>query len=60
MPVPSLAIKLLFGEVSELILSGRKALPKKLLELGYTFGYADVKEALSDAVTQNKGHDPLF
>jgi uncharacterized protein (TIGR01777 family) len=48
MPVPAFAIKLLFGEVSELILSGRKALPKKLLESGYKFRFTDVKKTLSE------------
>jgi uncharacterized protein len=58
MPVPAFALKLLFGEVSELILSGRRALPKKLLELGYRFRYSDVKEALAEELSrhkQNKG-----
>lgn len=47
MPVPAFALKILFGEVSELILSGRKALPDKLIKLGYKFQFTNVKEALA-------------
>ena len=50
MPVPWFALKILFGEVSELILSGRKALPKKLLESGYKFRHADITETLKDVL----------
>jgi hypothetical protein len=43
---PAFLMKILFGEMSELILTGRKALPKKLIDAGYTFQYADASEAL--------------
>lgn len=47
MPVPAFALKILFGEVSELLLSGRKALPDKLMKLGYKFQFTNLKEALA-------------
>ncbi len=44
--VPSTIIKLRMGEVSELILRGKKIIPKKAIELGYTFKHPDLEEAL--------------
>ncbi|HLF17511.1 MAG TPA: TIGR01777 family oxidoreductase [Candidatus Omnitrophota bacterium] len=46
-PVPTLAIKALYGEMGEtLLLSGAKILPKKLLDSGYMFRYPNIEEAL--------------
>lgn len=46
-PMPEWSVKLLFGEMGkELLLSGAKVEPKKLLESGYPFLYPDLKDAL--------------
>jgi uncharacterized protein (TIGR01777 family) len=46
-PMPEWSVKLLFGEMGEeLLLSGAKVEPKKLMESGYPFLYFDVKSAL--------------
>ena len=45
-PAPALLLKLVFGEMSELVLSGRKAIPKKLLDSGFEFHFTKVSEAL--------------
>jgi uncharacterized protein (TIGR01777 family) len=48
LPVPALAIKILFGEMGkELLLSGANVIPKRLLESGYVFRYPDLETALS-------------
>ena len=44
---PAFVLKLLFGEISTLILSGRKALPGKLSKAGFIFKYPDVYDSLS-------------
>lgn len=44
-PVPAFAVKIIAGELAELILSGRKALPKKIIGLGYKFKYENAAEA---------------
>ena len=44
--VPSFVLKILFGEISGLILSGRKAIPQGLLKAGYKFKYPDLNETL--------------
>jgi len=43
--IPSFAVKIIAGEIAELILSGRKAMPKKIMELGYKFKYENAYEA---------------
>ncbi len=45
-PVPAFVLKLLLGEMSELLLTGQKAVPQKALEKGYRFKYPDVEGAL--------------
>jgi uncharacterized protein (TIGR01777 family) len=48
LPVPGFVLRLLLGEMaSELILSGQRALPKRLLESGFQFQYPEVESALS-------------
>ena len=46
-PLPSFAVKLLFGEMGDrLLLQGQNVVPNRLLESGYGFEYSDLKEAL--------------
>jgi uncharacterized protein (TIGR01777 family) len=46
--VPGFVLRLFLGEMAdELILSGQKAMPKRLLESGYEFTYVDAECALS-------------
>jgi uncharacterized protein (TIGR01777 family) len=44
-PVPGFAVKIIAGGISELILTGRKALPKKIMNFGYKFKYVNAFEA---------------
>lgn len=48
LPVPSIALKTLLGEMSTLVIDGQKVLPTKLLETGYTFQYPYLKPALKN------------
>jgi uncharacterized protein (TIGR01777 family) len=49
MPVPGLALKLMLGEMAgALLLSGQRALPVRATELGFSFRFANVGEALAD------------
>ena len=50
MPVPALAVKLLYGEMSSIVTTGKRVLPKRLTELGYEFRYTDVEAALEAAL----------
>ena len=50
-PMPAAAIKLLMGQMGEeLLLAGKKILPKKIQDAGYPFLYEDLEEALADVV----------
>jgi NAD dependent epimerase/dehydratase family enzyme len=43
-------MKILFGEMSELVLTGRKALPKKLQHFGYEFQFPGALDALRTVI----------
>jgi uncharacterized protein len=49
-PVPELALRVLYGEMAEIITSGRRAIPKRALELGYAYEHPDLDEALRSAL----------
>ncbi|PWK14906.1 TIGR01777 family oxidoreductase [Tumebacillus permanentifrigoris] len=46
LPVPAFMMKLLFGELSVLLLQGQKVLPQKLLDHGFQFRYPTLEPAL--------------
>ena len=54
LPVPAFGLKLLFGEMAQILLEGQRALPKKLLFTGYEFKYPDLSSALEDVIGQRK------
>jgi uncharacterized protein len=49
-PVPALALKLAFGEMSEVLLGSQRVLPKAAEASGYRFQFTDVGTALADAL----------
>ena len=48
MPVPSLALRLIFGEMADMLLSGQRAIPSRLLAAGYVFRFPELRPALLD------------
>ena len=46
MPVPSFVLRMLFGEMSGIILQGRHIIPARLLEAGFPFKYPTLRGAL--------------
>lgn len=50
LPTPGFALKLILGEMSNLILKGQNVLPEKALNLGYQFHFPTLEEALEDIV----------
>jgi hypothetical protein len=50
LPVPGFAVSLLYGEMSELVTQGQRAVPARLLELGHGFEYTDLQTALRDVL----------
>ena len=49
-PIPSFGLRLLMGEVSDVLVNGQRVLPKKSLELGYKFQFPHIDEALRDVL----------
>ena len=49
-PVPGFALRLLFGEVASTLLQGQRAVPARLLALGYRFRFPDFAHALRNVV----------
>jgi uncharacterized protein (TIGR01777 family) len=50
LPVPAPALKLLYGEMSVIVLTGQRLVPGKLGGLGYEFRHPEVEEALRDVL----------
>jgi uncharacterized protein (TIGR01777 family) len=46
LPVPPLALRLLYGEMATLLTSGARVVPAKALIHGYTFRFPDLQQAL--------------
>jgi NAD dependent epimerase/dehydratase family enzyme len=49
-PIPAFAMRLLLGEVAVVVLTGQRAVPSKLLDLGYKYQYLELGSALADLV----------
>jgi uncharacterized protein len=50
-PAPSLALKLVFGEMSQVLLEGQKVMPKRFQEVNYNFVYPHLESALKASVS---------
>jgi uncharacterized protein len=50
-PVPALALRIRYGEMSEIVTTGVRALPARPLVWGYRFRYTSVDEALAAALS---------
>ena len=44
-PVPKFALKLLYGELAEVIMASARVIPKRLMEMGFTFKYPSFESA---------------
>jgi uncharacterized protein (TIGR01777 family) len=49
-PVPGLAVRLLYGDMAEIVTTGQRAVPMRALERGHAFRHTDLEEALRDAL----------
>ena len=47
-PVPSTALRLLFGEMADVLLTGQRALPGRLLAAGFRFRFTEAEAALNN------------
>jgi uncharacterized protein len=51
-PAPAPMLRLVFGEMSEILLASQRAAPVRTLELGYQFKYPDLDAALKAALVE--------
>jgi hypothetical protein len=49
-PVPAFAVRLLYGDMAEIVTEGQRAIPARALERGHAFRHADLDAALRDAL----------
>jgi uncharacterized protein (TIGR01777 family) len=50
-PMPAFVLKLMLGEMAqELLLSGQRVMPKKMLDAGYDFQYTELESALREVM----------
>jgi len=50
-PIPAFTIKLLYGEMAQLVTTGRRMVPGRADELGYTFKHPQLEAALRDTLS---------
>jgi len=53
-PTPAIALRLLLGEVAEVVTTGQRVLPRKALALGYQFQFPTIDRALTDLFAHSK------
>jgi uncharacterized protein (TIGR01777 family) len=51
LPTPDLAIRVLLGELAEVVLASQRIVPRKALALGYRFRFPELGPALRDLLT---------
>jgi len=49
-PIPAAAIKLLYGDMAQIVVNGVRMVPGRAAELGYTFRHPDLDEALDSTL----------
>ncbi len=49
--MPGLAVRVLYGEMADIVVTGQRAVPERALALGFTFAHPDLDEALRTALS---------
>lgn len=52
MPTPGFALRLMLGEVADVLVTGQRVLPKRAQALGYHFKFPDLDGALADVLKE--------
>lgn len=50
LPVPERVLKLILGEMSELLIGGQRVVPKRMLDHGFQFQFPELNDALRDVL----------
>lgn len=51
MPTPTFMLRLMLGEVADVVTTGQRVMPRRPLELGYVFKFPDIDGALRDVLS---------
>lgn len=54
-PAPAFALRLLLGEFGSFLLTGQRAVPRRLSALGFSFTHPRLEEALEELIGRRKG-----
>ncbi|MGH2625177.1 MAG: DUF1731 domain-containing protein, partial [Anaerolineales bacterium] len=54
LPAPAPALRLALGEMADMLLTGQRAVPKRLLALGYAFRFPTLEGALQDLLGKRR------
>jgi NAD dependent epimerase/dehydratase family enzyme len=57
LPVPAFVLKILFGEMSSILLGSQRVIPQRLIEQGYEFLYTDLNDVFSSIFNKKKATD---
>jgi uncharacterized protein len=49
-PVPGLAVRLIYGDMAQLVIQGQRVIPERALAHGFAFRHTDLEGALRDAL----------
>lgn len=49
-PIPGFAVRVLYGEMADIVVTGQRAVPERALALGFTHAHPDLDEALRSAL----------
>lgn len=52
LPVPGFLLKVVLGEMSDMLLNSQRVLPNKILKEGFVFGFATPRIALKDVISR--------
>ena len=50
LPVPAIVLKILLGEMAELLLGGQRVLPQRLQQENFPFKFTSLEQALNDVL----------
>lgn len=50
LPVPAPALRLLYGDMAEIVTTGQRVIPRRLEELGFSFRHPEIEPALQDVL----------
>jgi uncharacterized protein len=52
LPVPGVALRLLYGKMASVVTTGQRAIPARLQQLGYDFRHPELEQALRDVLAK--------